>query len=186
MVSPLYSATLSPPLPSTSNAAAASAPISEEESALLADEHRVQQETDDLERLLAAKHQQCEELVEKWKAVQTKREEETKVRARTLAEAAMAEVRQAAKRVNEHAKDAAWKAMEELQRLQSPAKGKRRLVSIGFLLVVTVLKFSTGQCHASESEGHAGESEGHAGDGEGFTSSCKEWRVEVEGEYLSQ
>ena len=136
LVSLLYSVAMSPPLPSTSNAVAASVPISEEESALLADECCIQKETDDLERLLAAKHQQHEELVEKQKAVQTKWEEETKVRARTLAEAAMAEVRRAAKRANERAKDTARKAMEELQRLQSPARGKRRLVSIGFLPVV--------------------------------------------------
>ena len=108
-----------------------------------------------------------------------KQEEETKVRARTLAEAAMAEVRRAAKCANECAKDAAWKATEELQRLQSLVKGKWRLVSIGFLPVVTVLKFSTGQHHT-------GESEGHAGDSEGFAGSCKEWRVEAEGEYLSR
>ena len=116
---------MSPPLPSTSNAAAASAPISEEESALLADECRVQQETDDLECLLATKRQQHEELVEKQKVAQTKWEEETKVRARMLAEAAMAEVRQAAKHMNKHAKDAVQKVMEELQRLQSLEKGKQ-------------------------------------------------------------
>ena len=165
---------MSTPLPSTSNAATASAPISEEESALLADECRVQQEMDNLERLLATKRQQREELVKKRKAAQTKWEEETKVRARTLTEAAMAEVRWATKRVNEHAKDVAWKATEELQ---SPAKGKWRLVSIGFLPVVTALRFSTGQRHA-------GESEGHAGNGEGFTSGCEEWWVKAEGEYL--
>ena len=113
---------MSTPLPSTSNAAAVSVPISEEESALLADKCHVQQETDDLERLLAAKRQQHEELVEKRKAVQTKREEETKVRARMLTEAVMAEVRWATKCTNERAKDVAWKVMEELQ---SPAKGKR-------------------------------------------------------------
>ena len=103
-----------------------------------------------------------------------------------LAEAAMAEVRRAAKCANERAKDMARQATEELQRLQSPAKGKRRLVSIGFLPVVTVLKFSTGQRHAGESEGqrHAGESEGHASNGEGFTGGCEEWRVKAEGEYL--
>ena len=138
---------MSTPLPSTLNAAAASAPISKEESALLADERRIQQETDDLECLLAAKCQQREELVEKQKVAQTKREEETKVRARTLAEAVKAEVRPAAKRANEHAKDAVWKAIEELQKLQSPVKGKRQLVSIGFLPVVMALMFSTGQCH---------------------------------------
>ena len=82
---------MSPPMPSTLNAAAASAPISKEESALLADETRIQQEMDDLEHLLAAKCQQHEELIEKWKVVQTKHEEETNVRARTLAEVAMAE-----------------------------------------------------------------------------------------------
>ena len=116
---------MSPPMPSASNAAATLAPISEEESALLADEHCIQQETDDLEHLLATKCQQHEELIEKWKVAQTKHEEETKVRARMLVEAAMAEVRWAAKHANEHAKDAAWKATEELQRLQSPAKGKQ-------------------------------------------------------------
>ena len=114
---------MSPLPPSTSNAAAAPAPISEE-SALLADECCIQQEMDDLKRLLAAKRQQCEELVEKQKVAQMRWEEETKVRARMLTEAVMAEVRQAAKHVNEHAKDVARKAMEELQRLQSPAKGK--------------------------------------------------------------
>ena len=167
---------MSTPLPSTSNVAAVSAPISEEESALLADKRRVQQETDDLECLLAAKCQQREELVEKWKAAQTKWEEETKVRARMLTEAAMAEVRRAAKHANECAKDVAWKVIEELQKLQS-ATGKRRLVSIGFLPVATALRFSTGQCHASESEGHAS-------NGEGFAGGCEERRVEAEGEYL--
>ena len=165
---------LSPPLPSTSNAVAASAPISEEESALLADKRCVQQEMDDLERLLAAKRQQ-HKLVEKWKAAQTKQEEEMKVRARTLAEAVMAEVRQAAKHANKCAKDVARKVTEELQRLQSLAKGKQRLVSIGFLPVVMVLKFSTGQRHTSESEGHAS-------DGEGFAGGCEEWWVEAEDE----
>ena len=58
-----------------------------------------------------------------------KRKEETKVRARTLADAVVAEVRWAMKHANEHAKDVAWKVTEELQRLQSPAKGKQRLVS---------------------------------------------------------
>ena len=166
---------MSPPMPLTSNAAAASAPISEEESALLADEHRVQQETDDLECLLATKCQQREELVEKQKVAQTKQEEETKVRARMLAEAAMAEVRQAAKHVNECTKDTAWKVMEELQRLQSPAKGKWQLVSTSFLLVVTALKISIGQCHTGEGESHAGE-------GKGFAGGCEEQRVETEGE----
>ena len=66
-------------MPSTSNAAAASAPISKEESALLADECCIQQETDDLEHLLAAKCQQREELIEQWKAAQTKHEQEMKV-----------------------------------------------------------------------------------------------------------
>ena len=170
---------MSTPLPLTSNAAAALVPISEEESALLADERHVQQETDDLERLLATKRQQRKELVEKQKAVQTKWEEETKVRARTLAEAAKAEVRRATKRVNECTKDVAWKAMEELQKLQFPAKGKQRLVSIGFLLVVTALMFSTGQRHAGESEGHASNSKG-------FTGGCEEWWVKAEGEYLGR
>ena len=152
-----------------------SAPISEEESALLADECCIQQETDNLERLLAAKRQQREELAEKRKVAQMKWEEEMKVRARMLAEAAMAEVRWAAKRTNERAKDAVWKATEELQRLQSPAKGKRRLVSTIFLLVVTALKVSIGHCYT-------GEGESHAGDGEGFASGCEEWQVEPEGE----
>ena len=44
------------------------------------------------------------------------------MRARTLVEAAMAEVRWAAKHTNERAKDAVQKVTEELQRLQSPAK----------------------------------------------------------------
>ena len=153
---------MSPPLPLTSNAVAALVPISEEESALLADKRCIQQEMDNLKCLLAAKRQQHEELVEKWKAAQTKREEETKVRAGMLTEAVMAEVRQAAKHANECAKDVAWKAMEELQRLQSPVKEKWQLVSVSFLPVVMALKFSTGQRHASEGEGHAGDSEGFA------------------------
>ena len=104
-------------IPETSNAAAMAVPISKEESVLLADEQCVQQEADDLKQLLAAKHQQREELAKQWKAAQTKHEEETKVRARMLAEAVMAEVRWAAKHANKCAKDAAWKATAELQRL---------------------------------------------------------------------
>ena len=46
---------MSPPIHSNSNVAAASAPISKEEMALLADEQCIQQEMDDLEHLLAAK-----------------------------------------------------------------------------------------------------------------------------------
>ena len=92
-----------------------------------------------------------------------------------LAEAAMAEVRWATQHANEHTKDAVWKAMEELQRLQSPAKGKRHLVSTIFLQVVMALKVSIGQCYT-------GEGEGHAGDSEGFAGGCKEWWVEAEGE----
>ena len=49
------SSAMSLPSPSTSNAAAGLVPISEEETALLADEQCVQQEMDNLERLLAAK-----------------------------------------------------------------------------------------------------------------------------------
>ena len=48
---------MSPPMPLTLNVAAAPVPISEEKSALLADERYVQQEMDDLKRLLAAKRQ---------------------------------------------------------------------------------------------------------------------------------
>ena len=120
---------MSPPVSLTSNAATVIVPISEEETALLADEQRVQQEMDDLERLLAEKRKQHEELADKQKAAQMKREAETKVRTRALTEAAVAEVRWAMKHANEHAKDVAWKVTEELQRLQSPAKGKQRLVS---------------------------------------------------------
>ena len=111
------------------------------------------------------------------------------MRARLLVEAAMAEVRQAAKCMNEHAKDAAQKVTEELQRLQSPVKGKQQLVSTSFLLVVIVLKIPIGQCytgegerHTSEGERHASEGERHAGEGEGFAGSCEEWQVEMEGE----
>ena len=111
-------------IPSTLNAAATLVPISEEESALLTDEQHIQQEMDNLEQLLATKCQQHEELAEKWKVAQTKHKEEIKVRARTLTEAVVAEVRQAAKCANECAKDVAWKVMEELQRLQSQAEGK--------------------------------------------------------------
>ena len=155
-------------MPSTSNAAAVSVPISKEESALLADERCIQQETDNLECLLAMKCKQREELAKKWKEVQTKHEEEMKVRARMLTEAAMAEVRWAAKHANERTKDVVRKAMEELQRLQSPAKGKQWLVSTSFLGVVTVLRISISQCHAGEGEGLAG--------------GCEERRVEAEGE----
>ena len=63
---------MSPPVSSTLNVAAMTVPISEEESAILTDEQRVQQETDDLECLLATKHKQREELADKRKAAQTK------------------------------------------------------------------------------------------------------------------
>ena len=128
LVTVILFSTMSPPIPSTSNAAAALVPISEEEMALLADEQHVQQEMDDLKCLLATKCKQYEELSKKWKAAQTKCEEETKVRARALMEAAVAEVRQAEKCTNKCTRDAAWKANEELQRMQSPAKGKHQLV----------------------------------------------------------
>ena len=78
------------PVPSTSNAAAVLVPISKEEMALHADEQCVQQETDNLEHLLTVKCKQRKELTKKWKVVQTKCEEEMKVRARTLTEAAVA------------------------------------------------------------------------------------------------
>ena len=120
---------MSPPVSLTSNAATVIVPISEEETALLADEQRVQQETDDLERLLAEKRKQCEELADKQKAAQMKREAETKVRTRALTEAAVAEVRWAMKHANEHAKDLAQKANEQLQKSQSPASRKHWLVS---------------------------------------------------------
>ena len=120
---------MTPPVSLTSNAAAAIAPITKEEAALLADKQCVQQKTDDLECLLAKKRKQHKELSDKQKAAQMKWEAETKVRARVLAEAAVAEVRWAAKRANEWVKDLAWKVNEELQKSQSPAKGKCWLVS---------------------------------------------------------
>ena len=92
---------MSPPNSSTSNAAAAIAPIINEEAVLLTDEHRVQQETINLKCLLAEKCKQREELSDKWKAVQAKQEAEVKVRGRMLAEAVVAEVRQAAKQAND-------------------------------------------------------------------------------------
>ena len=165
---------MTPPIPSTSNAAATLVPISKEEMALLADEQCIQQETDDLECLLTAKRKQ-HKLAEKQKAAQMKHEEEMKVRARTLAEAVVAEVRQAAKRANKCAKDAVQKAMEELQRLQSPAKGKHQLVHHKFSPSGGGTEESIGKCYASEGEGHAGK-------GKGFTGGRKEWRVETEGE----
>ena len=63
---------MSPPVSLTSNAAAAIAPISEEETALLVDKQCVQQEMDDIEHLLTEKHKQHEELADKRKAAQTK------------------------------------------------------------------------------------------------------------------
>ena len=115
---------MTPPIPSTTNVAAALVPISKEETALLADEQCVQQEMSDLECLLSAMCKEHKELAKKQKAAQMKRKEERKVRERTLTEAVVAEVRQATKHTNDCTKDAAWKVMEELQRLQSPAKGK--------------------------------------------------------------
>ena len=120
---------MTPPVSSTSNVAAAIMPITEEEAALLVDKQRVQQETNDLEHLLAEKHKQHKEFSDKRKAAQMKREAETKVRARVLAEVVVAEVRRAVKQENKCAKDLAWKANEELQKSQSSAKGKHRLVS---------------------------------------------------------
>ena len=61
---------MSPPVSSTSNAAAMTAPISE--TALLADKQCIQQEMDDLEHLLAEKCKQRKELADKWKAAQMK------------------------------------------------------------------------------------------------------------------
>ena len=171
--------TMTPPVSSTSNAATAIAPITEEEAALLADEQRVQQETDDLERLLAKKCKQREELSDKWKAVQMKREAETKVRARALVEVVVAEVRWSTKQANEHAKDLARKANKELQKSQSPAKGKRQLVSHSFFFFSGGggAKVSIGKCDAGEGESHTGESEGYAGEHE-------DWGYEVEGEQV--
>ena len=82
---------MSPPISSTSNAAAMIAPISKEETALLADEQHIQQETDDLEHLLTEKCKQRKELANKHKVAQSKWEVETKVRERALMEAAAAE-----------------------------------------------------------------------------------------------
>ena len=115
---------MSLPIPSTLNVVAALVPISEEEMALPVDKQCVQQEMDNLEHLLATKCKQCEELVNKQKAAQTKHEEETKVRARVLMEAVVAEVRWATKCANKHVKDVVQKVTKELQRMQSPAKGK--------------------------------------------------------------
>ena len=168
---------MTPPIPSTSNVAATSAPISKEETALLADEQHVQQETDNLKRLLAAKCQQCEELAKKQKAAQMECKEETKVRARMLVEAVVAEVRQAAKHANKCTKDAAWKAMEELQRLQSLAKGKHQLVHHMFTSSGGGTEESIGKCY-----NYAGEGESHASKVEGFIGSREEWRDETEGE----
>ena len=92
---------MTPPISSTSNAAATIMPVIDEEAALLIDEQHVQQETNDLKHLLAKKCKQCKELSDKQKAAQVKREMEAKVRARVLAEAAVAEVRWATKWVNE-------------------------------------------------------------------------------------
>ena len=95
---------MTPPVPLTTNAAAMLVPISKEEMALLADEQCVQQEMNNLECLLATKHKEHLDLAKKRKVGQMKHKEETKVRASMLAEAlkavvaAVAEVRQAAKR----------------------------------------------------------------------------------------
>ena len=166
---------MTPPIPLTTNAAATSVPISEEETALLADKQCVQQEMDDLECLLAVKCKQREELAKKWKAVQMKHEEETKVRARTLVETAVAEVRQATKHTNECTKDAVQKVTEELQRLQSPVKGKHRLVCRKLSSSGGGTEESVGKCYTSEGESHTGK-------GKCFTSGHKEWWVQVEGE----
>ena len=169
---------MSPPIPLTMNVATASVPISEEETALLADEQHIQQETNDIERLLATKHKECKDLAEKWKVAQMKCEEETKVRARTLAEVVVAEVRWATKHANDHTKDMVRKATDELQRLQSPAKGKCWLVRRKFSSSGDDTEESIGKCYASEGEGHAGK-------GEGFAGSRKEWWVEAEGEQVA-
>ena len=72
-------------------------------------------------------------------------------------------------------KDVAQKAMEELQRLQSPAKGKCRLVRRKFSSSGGSTEESIGQCYASEGESHAGK-------GKGFTGGHKQWWVKTEGE----
>ena len=74
---------MSPPISSTSNVAASITPIIDEEAVLLADKQRVQQETADLERLLAKKRKQREELSDTQKAAQVKQEAEVKVRGRS-------------------------------------------------------------------------------------------------------
>ena len=166
---------MTPPIPLTTNVATMLVPISEEETALLADEQHIQQETNDLKCLLATKHKEHEDLAKKWRVAQTKREEEMKVRARTLAEAVVAEVRQATMCVNNCAKDAVQKAMDELQRLQSSAKGKCWLVRRKFSSSGDDTEESIGKCYT-------GEGEGHAGKGKGFAGGHKEWRVKAEGE----
>ena len=74
---------MSPPISSTSNVAAAITPIIDEEAVLLADKQQVQQETADLECLLAKKCKQREELSDTQKAAQVKQEAEVKVRGRS-------------------------------------------------------------------------------------------------------
>ena len=91
---------MSPPISSILNVAAEIVLIIDEEAVLLTDKQQIQQETDDLEHLLAEKHKQHKELSDKWKTVQAKQEVEAKMRGRMLAEAVAAEVRWAAKRVN--------------------------------------------------------------------------------------
>ena len=155
---------MTPPISLTLNAATAIVPITKEEAALLADKQCVQQETDDLKHLLAEKCKQHEELSNKWKAAQTKWEAEMKVRARALVEAVVAEVRWAAKQANERVKDLVWKANEELQKLQSPVKGKRRLVSHSVFSGGGGAKVSIGKCDTGEGESHTSESKGYTGE----------------------
>ena len=84
-------------------------------------------------------------------------------------------MRWATKHANECAKDVAWKATEELQRLQSLAKGKHQLVCCMFSSSGGGTEDSIGKCYA-------GESESHTGKGEGFAGSREEWQDETEGE----
>ena len=70
-----------------------------------------------------------------------------------------------------------WKATEELQRLQSPVKGKHQLVHRKFSSSGDDTEESIGKCYASEGEGHASK-------GKGFAGGHKEWRVKAEGEQV--
>ena len=76
--------------------------------------------------------------------MQVKWEVEVKVRGRMLAEAVVAEVRWAAKQVNDQVRDLAWKVNDELWKSQSPVKGKHHLVSCSGFLVAVELKLSIG------------------------------------------